>query len=59
MIAARDVETKMTRQTVQITTDTLIALKTLSVISGKTQDEIMRTAIEEYLRQQAKGTSKR
>jgi predicted DNA-binding protein len=49
-------KTKMTttKQTVTLTIETLIALKTLAVRTGKTQGEIMTTAIEQYLRQHSK-----
>lgn len=42
---------KTTKQTVCLGTDVLIALKTLAVQTGKTQDEVMRAAIESYLMQ--------
>lgn len=42
---------RTTKQTVTLTCDTLIALKTLAVKTGKTQGEIMTAAIEQYLRQ--------
>lgn len=44
-------EPKTTKQTVVLGCDTLIALKTLAVKTGKTQGEIMTAAIEHYLRQ--------
>lgn len=49
---------KTTKQTVTLSFETLIALKTHSVKSGKTQDEIMRAAIEQYLKQHGGTTSK-
>jgi hypothetical protein len=45
------VSTKITKQTVMRSNDVLIALKTLAVQTGKTQDEVMRAAIESYLMQ--------
>lgn len=49
---------KTTKQTVTLSVETLIALKTLSVKTGKTQGEIMTAAIEQYLKQHGGSTSK-
>jgi predicted DNA-binding protein len=49
---------KTTKQTVILSFETLIALKTLSVKTSKTQGEIMTAAIEQYLRQHGSTTSK-